>query len=285
MELIRFDRKSYRLSLYDQDQHDATPGDNKCDCWPLNAAAIAPTLPNAVLVSNGLFYGYDRGPGSPPNGWGIHVGPNVIGGTVRYNVGTVRYAFGVQGEEFKVMLQPSKAELAKKFDHAAVGAQLLVANRKAMTLWPFPQSGDPPLRTPVPTQAGQAGHIPGVDFWKTSRVSIGWDAEAFYLLFVVEPDSEVNSKGYPVQADGGWTLADVQQFWLAKGVDYAINSDGGIVAQRWLRMNGATTFVPPKWIGGSLPMALKPGVQAPQGGGTLLYWVVSSKTPPPSGSR
>ena len=100
---------------------------------------------------------------------------------------------------------------------------------KPLHLQPFPKPGDPPLKRPVPCAPHEAGHIPGADHTRVSRTAMGWtrDSSRLYLLIVREA------------ADGGgWLLADVQRFWLARGVWGAVNIDGGPSTQAaWRRLS------------------------------------------------
>lgn len=291
IELIEFDFRAnpkLRFEIYDQDHHDALPYDDRADFFDQNVAAITRELgKRVVFASNGLFHGYLRTPGSPPHGYGTHIGLNVSKGVVRYNVGSPRWAFGaktVHGRQvFSAILSPDKHQMSKTFDEGAVGAQLLIKNGKPMKLQAFPQPNSPAIQRPLKTTQEEAGQIPEVDFMRTSRVSIGWtdDSSKLYFLLVNEPDNEVQSKlilrGRMAGNDGGWTLADLQNFWLKFGIDHAINSDGGIVAQWIVKMPDETyEFQPPRWIAPPPKVKLKPDFSnAIKGGGTLMNFVIS----------
>ncbi|HEX8834175.1 MAG TPA: hypothetical protein VF719_08240, partial [Abditibacteriaceae bacterium] len=134
-----------------------------------------------------------------------------------------------------------------------------------------------------------AGHIRVLDWMKTSRVSFGWnrDSTKLWLLFVKEPDSETPSRADvhgARKASGGWTLADVQRFWLAHGAHTAVVTDGGDVAQLAFRESGRAgqprwTLVPPHF---SAPHSLstqrfsvsdlKKAPDSARVGGTLMYF-------------
>lgn len=281
-----------RFELYDQDHHDATPFDDRADYFDTNVATVAKRR-NAsgdrkvVLACNGLFHGYLRGPGAPPNGYAIHIGLNVSRGVARYNVGSPRWAWGathIEGRpRFRALLSPTKAQMSEAFDEGAVGAQLLVRDQVALRLTLPGDSAASRVGGPSPTAHDEAGHIREVDFWRTSRVSIGWTADSskLYFLFVGEPDDELQSKlvarGRRKGPDGGWTLRDLQAFWMSFGIDYAINSDGGMVAQWLVRMpSGRYEFSPPRWVAGSRKMELPEDLSgAPSGGGTLMSFVIT----------
>jgi hypothetical protein len=106
------------------------------------------------------------------------------------------------------------------------------------------------------------------------------DNRYLYLLFVNEPDNELASKQAlrfgSSDSDGGWTLADLQRFWVSFGVDYAVNSDGGIVAQLvHRREDGTYIFLPPRWIAPNTEVSLTSAAEGgPKGGGTLMDFVV-----------
>ncbi|MEQ1821424.1 MAG: phosphodiester glycosidase family protein [Fimbriimonadaceae bacterium] len=270
LELYRYDFKTnskLKLEMYDQDEDDAAPFDNKTDFFDRNAAWVALHLRERgriVAVWNGLFHGYDRSRGGPPEGLATHIGPNVIRGKARYNYGSVRWAFGVKNGEFILLKRPKIAEMEANMTFGAVGAQCLVHDGKRLDL------------------ADQA--IKGVDDLRTSRTSMAWsrDNRYFYLLFVNEPDSEGASKRALrfnlSEGDGGWTLKQVQDFWVSFGADYAINSDGGSVAQLvHLQADSNYRFVPPKWASDK-PVMLGPGLKgAVSGGGTLMSWAIIEK--------
>lgn len=297
IEINLHENKDLRFEIYDQDHHDEVPYDDKTDYYGTNISQVTQRVNKSkdrqvVLASNGLFHGYLRGPGTPSQGLANHIGLTVSRGVVRYNVGSPRWAFGAKSidgrQVFDVALTPNKKEIGEKFDEAAVGAQLLVRNGKALRIPPIRQLSDPPLPRPVPTGPEDAGHIPQVDFWRTSRVSIGWtnDSSKLYFLFVNERDNELQSKlvatGRMDAADGGWTLRDLQNFWLKFGVDNAINSDGGMIAQ-WnlLLADGTYELQPPRWEAPPDKIKLKPDFSnAPTGGGTLMSFVITRPKKP-----
>ncbi|MDQ2801103.1 MAG: phosphodiester glycosidase family protein [Armatimonadota bacterium] len=285
-ELLDFDfaaNPSLRLELYDQDEDDARPFDDKVVYWPNGVGSVTRHLNQLgrgpVLAAwNGLFFDSPHSPAS-------HVAPVVLNGHVHYNVGLIRWAFGVQYDDlghpqFKTLHEPSKTTLARELTYGAEGAQCLVLNGQPLKLQPFPKTGDITPPTPVPSTAQEAGHIPGIDHIKTSRTTMGWtrDNRHFYLLIVKEPDTETGSFAFLHGAkgvDGGWTLADEQRFWLAKGVWGAVNIDGGDVTQlTMLRRDGRYDMVPPRWASPAMRLQFGPNfANAPQGG-TMMYFYV-----------
>lgn len=277
LELYRFDFKTnpnLRLEMYDQDEDDAVPFDNKTDYFNHNAAWVAKHLKDrgkVIAVWNGMFHGYDRTPGGPPEGLATHIGPNVVRGKARYNFGSIRWAFGVKDRKFLVLSEPKIAELQEKMTYGAIGAQCLILDGKPLELQSIRKSTFP----------HEAGWIKGVDELRTSRTSMAWsrDHRYFYLLCVFEPDNEITSKrAYRdriSEGDGGWTVADLQKFWISFGADFAVNNDGGMVAQLvHLQADGSYEFVPPKWVSDKR-VKLGPTLEgAPKGGGTLMSWVI-----------
>jgi hypothetical protein len=111
------------------------------------------------------------------------------------------------------------------------------------------------------------------------------------MLFVKEPDGEMHSRAAVQRwkpAYGGWTLADVQRFWLAlkreKGVWHAVSSDGGDVAQlAQLHPDGSYEMRPPRMAletgRATRRMTIAPGTGQPlppelRYGGALMYFYV-----------
>ncbi|RYG33029.1 hypothetical protein EON81_19225 [bacterium] len=248
LELIEFDfarNPKLRFEIYDQDEDDAKPFDNQADYFPNGVGQVTKHLNGigrgpVIAAWNGLFFAYDRSQ-NPPHGIATHIGPNVLAGKVRHNVGNHRWTFGVKQVKgrprFEALHLPDKTTLAQEFDYASVGAQLLVREGKPLRIQPYPQPNDPPLPQPVPSTPEEAGHIPLVDHMRTSRTSMGWskDSGKLWLLVVNEPDHELGSKLAVKRGElgtGGWMLADLQRFWLSFGAWGAVNSDGGARRRR-----------------------------------------------------
>ena len=276
----------FSLALYDQDQDDEKPFDNSASItrtvdqvvgdWSAGRKFVGEGRPlppsdsplrfaqggEVVLAWNGPFFAYDR---SGPEVLGRHIGPVVFGGKIRYNVGNHRWTLGWKvgalagsltksGAESPHSIQllhlPKKGELAE-YDFAVSGVQALIKKGKALRLEPFPKFASQIKQSPVPSTPEEAGHIPMVDHMRTSRTSLAWsrDFKKLYVLLVRESDHELGSKlglkrGEAQQA--GWTLADLQRFWLSLGAWGAINSDGGDVMQRWVRLPSGVEDLPPK---------------------------------------
>lgn len=155
LDLFQFDftvNPKLRLELYDQDEDDKTPGDNRVDYWPqgvgqatrhLNALGRGPVL----AAWNGLFFN-STVPSGGPRAFGAHVAPVVLRGKTLYHVGDIRWAFGVQYDAqgrptFKTRHEPDKATLAREFSWAAEGAQCLIRDGKPLTLQPYPHIDEP----------------------------------------------------------------------------------------------------------------------------------------------
>lgn len=279
-----------QLEIFDQDQDDEHPFDNSARFWERGVGQITHHLNGAfqlrkqgrVLAAwNGLFFGPNRyGTGATSE----HVAPVVLDGTPHYMAGTHRWTFGVkmvQGKTvFKTLHKPNKNSLAQEFDWASGGAQCLIRGGKPLAIQPFPPAGQPPLKGPVPSTPEEAGHIPVVDHIKTSRVSLGWsrDNRHLYLLFVQDPDTEASSAiqfRHGLHMLGGWSLADLQRFWLAKGVWGAINSDGGDIAQlTYLQADRNYMLVAPMISGGGSRRVVSPTFENAPAGGSLMYFYV-----------
>jgi len=281
-----------RLELYDQDEDDDKPLDNNVAYWTRGVGQAARDL-NAggrgkvVAAWNGSFF--NPGARDPASGKlvGHHVAAVVLNGKVHANVGLARWTAGVQYQDgaplFKTQHKPDRNTLAREFDFAAGATQCLVREGKALKLQPYPERGDKPLKQPVPSTPMDAGHIPTVDHIKTSRTSMGWsrDNTHLYLLIVQEPDDEFSSIEAFRQrraGTGGWTAADLQQFWLALGAWGAVNLDGGVVTQMTcLRQDGNYLLIPPAWASKEREIICSPAFNNAPPGGTLMYFYVRAE--------
>jgi hypothetical protein len=289
--LIEFDfaaNPRLRVGLYDQDEDDSTPGDGKVDCWPMGVVGAVRHLQEERHIEvwaacNGLFFiaGEKRGTGHEP---AQHIAPVVLNGVSRYNVGNHRWTFGWKekptGIDFKVLHLPSKDVLSRKLTFGAAGAQALVQNGKPLQTEPFPNSLDEIKRGAQPSTPNQVGHIPTVDHMRTSRTSVAWshDSKKLWLLIVKEPDNETQSAiefrhGEPMK--GGWTVAELQQFWISRGAWGAVNFDGGDVTQAvWKLTGGEYEFIPARQASGSLRTKLPSSLTPDPGGGSIMYFYV-----------
>lgn len=271
VELFEFDFKAnpgLRLELYDQDEDDAQPLDNQVFYWSRGLGTVTQHLQSrldkeqggqVVAAWNGAFFGLKNLKPREAD-WAFHLAPVVLRGEVLHNTSNHRWTFGVQYANgrpvFKAQHLPGRKQLEQNFDFAAGRMQGLLRDGEPLRLQPFPWKGEKPATPPVASTPQEAGHIPTLDHMKTSRISLGWTGNyrRLYLLFVKEPDGETPSRAAVQRwkpAYGGWTLADVQRFWLAmkrdKGVWHAVGSDGGDVAQlALLQLGGGYEMVPPR---------------------------------------
>ena len=294
LELFQFDFKEnphLRFEIYDQDEDDAKPFDNRVDYFEQGVGKVTQHLNDlkrgpVLLAWNGLFFAFQKTPDSPAHGWATHIGPVVLDGRAHYNVGTHRWFFGVKygfagWPQFRVLHTPTLDGAAAHFDFGADGAQCLVWNGKPLDLQPMPQPTDPPIKQPAPSTKEQSGYIPVIDFLKTSRTSMGWskDSRFLYVLIVAEPDTETGSiqqLRLGAAQSAGWTLADLQRFWMKLGVWCAVNSDGGAETQRtWLRPDGRYELLTPQISGSAKRTVLKPDLGDAPGDGTLMTFYVS----------
>ncbi len=288
LDLFEFDFGSnprLRLELYDQDEDDDVPFDNKANYWHRGIGHVICHLSRnergrIVAVWNGSFFGYDR---KRKLAW--HVAPIVLNGKVHYsNVGNYRWTFGVKYEgkkpTFKAFHLPSSETLAKEFTFAVAGVQCLIRDGKPLKLRPLHEPIGA-MRQPITSSPDEAGHIPTVDHIKTSRTSVGWsrDNRKLYLLVVKEPDREAVSAlalKFQVPLMGGWNLADLQRFWLAMKVWGAVNLDGGDVTQMaFLTKDGQYEIVPPRWSSAKMRLKIVPCLDSKPQGGTLMYFYVA----------
>lgn len=282
LDLLEFDfHENPRLcfSIYDQDQDDAQPFDNRADYFPRGVGQVASSLnrDKRVLAAwNGLFFGYDRGPGSPPKGWANHIGPVVLNGKPYFNVGRHRWTFGAKDGRFKAIFKPDFKQLASEFDFAADGAQLLIHQGMPLRIQPFQDSIN---RKRVADTPEDAGSIPIVDWMKTSRCSMAWskDGRFFWVLVVIEADHEVGSKlavKYGKHDPSGWTLFDLQTFWQKRNAWSAINSDGGIVTQLALtNPNHSWEVIASQQSSQPQRRVYSNPVQSPDGGSLLTFFM------------
>jgi hypothetical protein len=294
-ELIEFDFKvnpRLRFGMYDQDSDDAKPWDNYCLYWGRGAAQMTQQLNRTegrvIALWNGLFFGYHRG-SKWASGAAFHVSPVVVNGKVHNWGANHRWSFGVKYVNgrpvFKTFHMAPPQLLAKEIDFGGGSAQCLIKNGKPLKLQPF---GLPPVKQPVPSTPLDAGHIPDFDHMRSCRASIAWtkDNSKMYLLLIKEPDSEsasiiaVRHGGgfFGVSLWGGWSVADVQRFWLSKGAWGAINSDAGGVAQlTLLRGDGNYDLVPSQQGSSQMRLKYKPDFKGAPTGGALMYFYVVEK--------
>lgn len=296
LELLRFDfsvNPRLRLELYDQDQDDAKPFDNETDYYPRGVGHVVRHLleqkkGRVVAAWNGPFFGYDK-KRNPPHGFAKHVGPVFLDGAMHYNVGRPRWCFGVRNGKFAVVHCSELLTKDTPFDFGAAGLQCLIKEGLPLKLQPPPSPYDPPLVQPVPCAADEAGHIPRVDHIRTSRASIAWskDSRQLYVLVVNEPDNETESwlalkRGKPL--GGGFTLNDLQRFWLAFSKAHpiwgAINSDGGAVTQlTYLRHDAKYEMLPARIASPNVRRVFGPEFAGAPAGGSLMTFYVRETTP------
>jgi len=296
VELFEFDftaNPDLRFGLFDQDEDDDRPWDNKTKYWMRGVGQFIKQQNNSdmgkiIVATNGLFFGYINKQFNA-EGLAHHVSPVVSAGKVHDFGSNHRWTFGVKQQKgkpvFKVFHLPARSTLERELDYGGGSAQCLVLDGKPLKLQPFPPVGAPKIKQPVPSTPQEAGHIPVFDHMRTCRVSLGWtkDSSKLYLLFVKEPDSETGSavavrRGLPIA--GGWTVPDVQRFWLAiagdKKVWTAINSDAGDLAQMaYIQPNGNYVLVSPRWANvGFERRTFNADFKGAPNGGAMMYFYV-----------
>lgn len=285
VELLDFDfteNPHLRLELYDQDEDDGTPFDNNTEVDSRGVGHATRHLNDigrgkVIAVWNGLFFNAGR------HNLAQHVAPVVLNGKGYYNVGLVRWAFGVKynksAPSFKVLRLPAYRTLVSQYDFAAEGASCLVLNGRPLPLEPFPKLGEesfPPSKRPGPDESG---FVRKVDHLRTSRTSMAWskDNQHLYLLIVKEPDSEGRSYQalkYRLQSTGGFTVADEQRFWQQFGAWGAVNVDGGDITQMtMLRPDGNYDLVPARCTA-SMRLTLSPELKNAPREGSIMYFYV-----------
>jgi hypothetical protein len=109
---------------------------------------------------------------------------------------------------------------------------------------------------------------------------MGWsrDSRRLSLLVVKEPDSAppgFRAVGLGHSAVGGWSLADLQRFWLARQAWGAVNVDGGPATQMtYLRTDGRYEMIPSRWGVAGQRLTFPPDFPGAPEGGTLMYFYV-----------
>jgi hypothetical protein len=272
LDLFEFDfRRNPHLEflLFDQDEDDEHPFDNKAAFWPRGVAAVTRELNqegNGVVVAatNGLFFGFTT---AGPGGIASHVAPVVVRGQPHFDQGPdPRWTVGVINSKHGPVFEQQEGSAGgpfQRYRYASGGAQSLVRDGKLAPLPP-----------------GSVNKSIAFDRMRTTRVGIGWtrDNRKLYLLFVKEPDAEAPSliaAENGISLAGGWSVPDVARFFVALGAWGAINSDAGDAGQLIYRTSaGRYELVPPKWSSPTMRMTLERDFSNAPAGGTLMYWIV-----------
>lgn len=290
LDLFEFDftvNPRLRFEMYDQAEDDVKPFGNDVKYWDNSVGVIAKRLiaknnGPVVAVWNGLFFDLD---GAGQGRTAHHLTPIVLHGKLHYpDLPTYRWTFGVKYHagrpKFDVLFKPKPTEMETLFDHAAGAAQCVIRDGKELKLEPFPNKPGyvPPAHEEM---SDEAGYIRMIDHVRVSRTSIGWnrDSSKLYLLYVTAPDAAteaVLSKNGLNSVNGGWTLADIQRFWKAKGVYCAINSDGGGPAQLvYRRPDSRYCLLPAVWNGSNARIVLNEQLTDAPPGGALMYFYIT----------
>lgn len=305
LDLLRFDfdaNPALRFELYSQDEDDAKPYDNIVKYFDmaagqatrhLNERFAAQHRGQVVAAWNGPFFGYYH-TGIDAEETVFHLSPVVLHGQVRYTAQNFRWSFGVKYEKdargierprFNVFYRPGQKLLTKEFDFAGGGVQCLLKDGKPMHLQSVPKPGEAFQKQPAPSGPCDVGHIPSFDHANLSRMSIAWsrDQRRLYLLEVNQAESEGASLAALREGreqSGGWTVADIQRFWLSmqqRGLVWsAINSDAGDVAQLAYRLPDKNYRLIIARCGRPTPnrLTFSPSFDDAPHGGSLMYFYV-----------
>jgi hypothetical protein len=278
-----------RLELYDQDEDDQIPYDDHATFWSQGVGQVTRHLNQSrrgtvVAAWTGLFFQYT---GAGRSRVGRHVAPIVLQRRPHYNLGNIRWTFGVKYQRnrpvFNVFFQQPSSASAEAFDYAAAGASCLVYQGRPLRLEPFPKPGEDPLPPSKSSSPDEAGFVRQVDHIRTSRTSMAWskDQRHFYLLIVKDPGSEyasIAALSHQIPLMGGWTVADLQRFWQQQGAWCAVNIDGGDVTQMTaLRSDGHYDMVPPRWGDRRMRCTFAPDFVNAPAGGTMMYFYVRDR--------
>ncbi len=148
LDLFEFDfavNPRLRWEIFDQDEDDAKPFDNKVLYWDRNVARATKELEaqgrGPIWVAwNGAFFGYDL---KTPVEDAFHVSPVVLRGKVHFNTAQHRWTFGVKntpsGPVWKTFFKPDRKTMEREFDFAAGSVQCLIKDGKPLKMEPFPR--------------------------------------------------------------------------------------------------------------------------------------------------
>lgn len=280
--LLTFDLKSVDFGLYDADSDDSQPNDNRNTTWLVQALPrVWSKSPNEPLcVVNGGFFG-----ASAPL-VGEHEAPLRINGRSLYDVDTLQSDWPLQnatlvwrnegGVTQPQILRGASFSDLQNFSGALGGVRVLLENSHAELLKP-----------------GMGGTT-----LKCCRTSIAWNRRTnqFWVLSVRDPDGEASSvrdnqiekrTKRRVQV-GGWDVAQVQQFWRARGATDAVLFDGGESGQiayrdeaarwRWVHSSYHISRTPFFWHDKPLRAVLPMLPPTLANGGVLNWFIIKSKT-------
>lgn len=298
LDLIRFDFSTnprLRVELFDQDARDRTPFDNEVHFWRLGVARVARLLARdgrgpIVAAWNGSFFSSRQDGGELV---ARHIAPVVLNGVAHYPQVNHRWTMGVRYKNgkpvFRVVHLPGREALERLFTFAAGGVQCLVRDGEPLRLPRPPAPGAAPLSRPVPSTPAEVGAIPGNDFVRASRTSLGWTAAPLRLYVLIVKAHRPHHHGQKRAEDhvrsrqGGWTLEELQQFWQSLHATGAVNLDGGDMTQMICRRSdGRWDLVPPRAVTPAARLVLPPNLRAAPGGGSVMYFYVRLADRPPS---
>ncbi len=296
-DLVRFDfavNPRLQFELYSQDQDDEKPWDNVVEWWPMGVGQAIQHLSSkergpVVAAWNGPFFGYYH---KKKPGRAFHLAPVVIDKKVHHNTTNHRWTIGWNNAPNGPQLQTvhlAKRPQLETFDFASGTVQTIIKDGKPLKVQAFPLPGEAFRKQPVPSTPDEAGHIPYFDHAKFSRASLAWskNGKQLWMILVREPkgqdeggsiDDLVNGKAQ----SGGWSVPDVQRFWLAlqkQGLIWnAVNSDAGDVGQLAYQLpDGNFNLIPPRNASPFERKVFSPTFQNAPEGGALMYFLVRER--------
>lgn len=228
IRLIGFKTEKVNFGLYDADEDDFSPFDNRNASWLGQAMPIVwnkikrKTDGEVMSAINGGFFGAEF-----PH-IAQHESPIVQNGVARYDSRVLEgdwpaqnavfgWKRGPNGMKLSLVQDVAFADLEKRFDGALGGVRTLIRNGESLELKP-----------------GMGGTT-----LKCSRTSVAWKGNEFQILIVRDPDGEAASlrannrekAGEKNLQVGGWNVRDVQEFWEEQDMENAVLFDGGESSQ------------------------------------------------------
>ena len=283
IRLLSYDLNAIDAGIYDADEDDARPYDDRNASWIGQAMPLVwrkierATNGKTLCAVNGGFFGAQF-----PY-IAFHEAPLVQSGVARYNSRVLEDDWPAQNclmgwkraqgkLRFSLVEDAPFATLTPRFDGALGGVRALIVGGQSLELKP-----------------GMGGTT-----LRCSRTSVAWKDDQLHVLSVRDPDGEKSS----VRADkrekageanvqvGGWSARQVQQFWAERQMENAVLFDGGESTQLAFRAQNGVTMTHSSYHFTRTPFTIKgkpvrfvlpmlPEFEA--NGGVLNYFYIAEK--------